>query len=1710
MLRTYKSIAQVLVLSLTFLFCFRNSFGQTNVPAGNVSGTWTKSQSPYIVNGNIAIPANQKLTIERGVQVRFSDSYSLSVQGCLDATGVEGDSIRFTVTDKSGFSTNTHKGWQGIRFQDVVHPDSSAIAYCVLEYGKVVVHSGTNGGAIFAKGFGRIKIRNTTLRNNRSTYGGAIAASDVSGLRLKDVVLQGNYANEQGGGIYALTSELTLTRCRLINNTATYEGGGLYASSSTVNIQKSVIVGNKGGAIEAYWMCKVKIDQSTIAGNTGSPDGLDLYRSDLTCKNSILWNKTDNNTYLEIATSDYSMVTLDHSIVKGTLGEGWKGTNILTKDPKFVNLAKFDANLGWSGYPAKDASRSGAIDAGDPTSLHDPDGTIADIGALPFTQTSVAFPTVSFAADTTQGLIPLTINFSNYTTQAQGAIVSWTWSFGDKTTSTEKNPVHQYATPGIYDVKLVATNQSGKKDSLTVNKYIRAIGGTIINTSTAEGTWTKQNSPYNIYKSITVPEGKTLKIEPGVEVIFFGLYTLNVKGNLLARGTVADSIIFDQFDDKSSWHSIRIENVATGSDSTIFEYCRIAHTSYMSGDVTTNGGNAVLVKNFDKVRVSHCLIRNNKGGRGAGVYAENANIKINGNVIRNNSVAQYGAGIYVDAGSPLIKGNRIEKNYGSDGAGGIFLSASKSRVEDNIISYNSCYWGGAGIAIMNMSDCMLLRNVISYNESGHDDGGGLLISGSSPKIINNTIAFNRAEEGEGVLVRGYSNPDFINTIIYDNRDRYQDENVNDEIYIETSSGLPSFYNCNIQAGINGIVMYTGIFNGIAKNNISAPPLFKNAAANDFSLLWDRYPVADKSKSPCIDGGTLDSPHDPDGSTTDIGARYFHQAQGNFPPRVNFLADTLLGFNTLVVTFSDLSDKGNSNIKEWLWVFGDGSTSTEQNPVHEYETEGRFDVTLTIKDENGFEKEMTKEKYVRMIAGVYVKGNVNGTFDAPRYLVGGDLLVESSKSLEVKPGVEFMFLGAYKLEVLGALTAKGTAVKPIVFTSYDTTGLDLAHSTTNYSQNLVGWAGIYVYASGPQDSTVIDHCKVQFVENNGLGAIHAFAANGAAGMRISNSEISYNSTQGITVFSSDIIIRNNYIHHNYARAYQKGAGIYFWAGLSKAINNIIANNETADDGGGICIDWDSRPSLIGNVISHNKAGRAGGICDYSGSIELINNTIAFNGSTNSTGGGYYILYAGDVTFTNNIITNNTPAQIEVADFSTKVGFRNCILEGGSSGIISYTNSVFLYENVLTNDPKLVPGENSHGRLLPGSPAVNGGTITGITSMLPSLDLLGNTRITNSQIDIGAYEYVSEPPLSVVAPIADVNQEEDFDPFIITLESVFGYQYGTKFLSYSVDNPSAISLLDVAVRDRSLYFTSVGDKFGDQTVKIIASNGITQVTSSVVVHIAPVDDAPKFSVEGDMYVEEDFIGSKSYGITHAIPFGEENQPRAFKLEPSTVDFANVQFNPAGTLAFSAKPNLFGSQRFTLTLTEGQLTHSESFMFDVQPVNDLPVITVDNTPIRFKVGEEKVLPVVVSDIDGDVVTLTARALTDFISVSSNETGVNQYNIVVTSQHAASSALGLSASDGKSAVNITITVAITLIVGLDEESLSYEAYPNPTIDYIVVKAKKKSSIVMYNTSGQVVFEDKVGGTDVTLSVGHLMPGLYLLHVDDGEKPRAVRIVKQ
>ena len=86
------------ILSFAVILISCSLLRATDVPAGDVSGTWTRSGSPYNILGDIGIPYNQVLTIEPGVEVIFQGPYRLNVyQGDLIAVGTPGEMILFTM-----------------------------------------------------------------------------------------------------------------------------------------------------------------------------------------------------------------------------------------------------------------------------------------------------------------------------------------------------------------------------------------------------------------------------------------------------------------------------------------------------------------------------------------------------------------------------------------------------------------------------------------------------------------------------------------------------------------------------------------------------------------------------------------------------------------------------------------------------------------------------------------------------------------------------------------------------------------------------------------------------------------------------------------------------------------------------------------------------------------------------------------------------------------------------------------------------------------------------------------------------------------------------------------------------------------------------------------------------------------------------------------------------------------------------------------------------------------------------------------------------------------------------------------------------------------------------------------------------------------------------------------------------------------------------
>ncbi len=61
--------------------------------------------------------------------------------------------------------------------------------------------------------------------------------------------------------------------------------------------------------------------------------------------------------------------------------------------------------------------------------------------------------------------------------------------------------------------------------------------------------------------------------------------------------------------------------------------------------------------------------------------------------------------------------------------------------------------------------------------------------------------------------------------------------------------------------------------------------------------------------------------------------------------------------------SFLNNAANSASWDYAWNFGDGTTSSQMNPSHVYNTQGTYDISLTITDDNGCSSTMTEGSQV---------------------------------------------------------------------------------------------------------------------------------------------------------------------------------------------------------------------------------------------------------------------------------------------------------------------------------------------------------------------------------------------------------------------------------------------------------------------------------------------------------------------------------------------------------------------------------------------------------------------------------------------------------------------------------------------------------------------------------------------------------------------------
>ena len=149
----------------------------------------------------------------------------------------------------------------------------------------------------------------------------------------------------------------------------------------------------------------------------------------------------------------YSLTTVEASDANGD-----------STEPQFATFASSSGSYGVGFSVFRTAA----------TNLANSDSTDLIVTFLAETSGVVA----DFSADTTSGAAPLTVRFTDEST---GVPTSWAWDFdGDSVVdSTEQNPAFTFTTPGVYTVRLTATN-AVSENTVTKTDLVTAIGAPVV------------------------------------------------------------------------------------------------------------------------------------------------------------------------------------------------------------------------------------------------------------------------------------------------------------------------------------------------------------------------------------------------------------------------------------------------------------------------------------------------------------------------------------------------------------------------------------------------------------------------------------------------------------------------------------------------------------------------------------------------------------------------------------------------------------------------------------------------------------------------------------------------------------------------------------------------------------------------------------------------------------------------------------------------------------------------------------------------------------------------------------------------------------------------------------------------------------------------------------------------------------------------------
>jgi gliding motility-associated-like protein len=630
-----------------------------------------------------------------------------------------------------------------------------------------------------------------------------------------------------------------------------------------------------------------------------------------------------------------------------------------------------------------------------------------------------------FAGSPTTGCFPLNAQFTDQTVAGNSPIVKWEWDFGDGVLSTLQNPSHIYTSLGNFNVSLRVTNSNGCVTSVTNPSYIRI------------GSGAKAQFSSSASSSCSAPA------------------TVNFVNNSTGVGTLS-----------YKW------DFGDSSTSTLPNPSHVYNTSgsFTVKLITTNsfGCTDTLIKtNFVTIGTTKAdFTFPNAICEGASFALTNTSTPAPGGAIWN-----FGDGTTSTALNP-------SKIYNKPGKFTITMVADFGACKDSVS-----------------------KEVAITAKPTVDFTGAPLVGCKAPLTVNFTNATADATQflwnfgdkttsteqnpSHTYLAEGI---DTVSLTVTNSLGCKATKIVPDMIKVKkpdiSLKGLPAAgcgpfsQTFSAQVKSNDVITnYLWNFgDGTTANTASPTHVYNNPGVYPVTLTYTI--AAGCTDSIRIDRGVV------------VGTK----------PKAAFSADALSSCASQAITFQDQST-GNPN--EWFWSFGDGSSSSAQNPKHQYADTGAFTVTL-IALNNGCPDTLIMPRYVSIKAPV-AKFTFSKNCSAPGSFAFADKSIsadtwlwnfgDGSTSTLQNPTHSYASAGTYAVSLTVTNNASGCSniktinVKVITETAGFTNNLDACkNAPVTFTGQNINRANIALYTwrfgDGVTDTSSTDTIKHAYIKSGG--------------------------------------------------------------------------------------------------------------------------------------------------------------------------------------------------------------------------------------------------------------------------------------------------------------------------------------------------------------------------------------------------------------------------------------------------------------------------------------------------------------------------------------------------------------------------------------------------------------------------------------------------